>query len=289
MSIGSKIKRLRKKRGMTQAELSDGIITRGMLSRIESGSAVPSMQSLDAIASRLEVSPSFLLEAGDDILPAEYARVKKAIETEYRAKNFKECYEIFSLWTSVDDPTLSTIFATTAFEVALNAFYVGNFVKSKEILKEIEQLLPTLLIISPYANQKRIDFLLNVIEHIDNLETAVELADNIPDFEFSPSVFFIMLKLIKAGRHAECNTLMEFCALDDCYTEYISAQLTIKDYKFIDAIIIMKSLIAKKDCPVFLKLLCLNSIENCCKLCEDYKGAYENHLAYQTLLSEIKR
>ena len=289
MSIGSKIKSLRKKRGMTQAALADGIVTRGMLSRIESESALPSMQSLTAIAERLEVSPAFLLEDGNDILPAELARIAKAIEDEYRAKNYQSCLDIFTLYQLESDRKFAHIFVACAFEVALEAFYVGDFEKARDLLGKIENLLPYLLINSLKVNENRVSFLRSVIDSIDCMETAIERANDCLDFEFAPSLFFSLLKLLKNGRHDECNVLLKFCALDEKYKTYINAQMYIKDYKFIDAILSMKALSTEQDCPIFLKLLCLSSTENCCKLCEDYKGAYENHLAYQSLLSEIKR
>ena len=40
MSLGSKIKNLRRMRGMTQSVLADGIVTHGMLSRIEHDDAI---------------------------------------------------------------------------------------------------------------------------------------------------------------------------------------------------------------------------------------------------------
>ena len=43
MSLGSKMKSLRRLRGFTQATLADGIVTHGMLSRIEHDDAMPSL------------------------------------------------------------------------------------------------------------------------------------------------------------------------------------------------------------------------------------------------------
>ena len=289
MSIGSKIKSLRKKRGITQNELADGIVTRGMLSRIESESAMPSMQSLYAIAKKLEVTPSFLLEEGNDILPAELERIAKAIEKEYREKHFKNCLEIFDLWQIENDAKFSPIYVSSAFEIALEAFQAGDFAKCKELLVKIENILPHALLLPSNVTKMRIDFLNVVMDNIDSIDDAVSASSDIPDFDFAPSLFFNLLKLLKNGQHNDCSAILNFCHIDDIYKRFINAQLLIKDYKFIDAIIEYKNLISSGECPVFLKLLCFVSTENCCKLCEDYKGAYENHLAYQELLSKIKR
>lgn len=65
MTIGEKIKSLRKERGMTQAELSDGIVTRNMLSLIENGSARPSLSTARAFAERLGVPAEYLISDSD--------------------------------------------------------------------------------------------------------------------------------------------------------------------------------------------------------------------------------
>ena len=53
-SLGSKLRQLRLKKGLTQKELSGERITRNMLSLIESGSASPSVATLLYLAERLE-------------------------------------------------------------------------------------------------------------------------------------------------------------------------------------------------------------------------------------------
>ncbi len=289
MSIGSKIKSLRKKRGMTQDELASGIITRGMLSRIESETAMPSMQSLSAIAARLDVSPSFLLEDGNDILPAELARIAKAIEDEYNSENYQNCLKIFEIWNLENDNKFVPIFTSCAFKAALEAFYIGDFSKSNMLLNKIEDSPLNGTIKSPLIRGDRVSFLRTVMENIDLIDTAISLSAETLDFDFQPSLFLSLLNLMKNGKHEDCCVLLKYCYIEEIYKNFINAQMLIKDYKFIDAILAMKALYANEKSPIFLKLLCLNSMENCCKLCEDYKGAYENHIAYQQLLNSIKR
>ena len=54
MNIGNKIKTARKSKNMTQTELGRGIVTRNMLSAIESGKAKPSLDTLIKIAEKIE-------------------------------------------------------------------------------------------------------------------------------------------------------------------------------------------------------------------------------------------
>ena len=288
MSVGSKIKALRNKRGMTQKELADGIVTRGMLSRIESGSAFPSMLTLQLLAERLTISPGFLLEDSDDLLPAERSRFVKSIREEFRASNLQSCLTIFAYSGLERDPELVGIYVSCTFSEALANFYSGDFSSAKDLLCKTESALPDVLLPLPQVSQSRIEFLRYVMEHIDDMDTGIAAMSDSPDFGFQPALFFFVLKLLRSGRHDDARVFTEFGNLEPQYLTYIDAQLQIKDYRFVDAILTMKNLATTEDCPYFLSLLCCASMENCCKLCEDYKGAYENHIQYQELLSKIK-
>ena len=61
MNIGERIRALRNAKMMTQTELAGKPITRNMLSRIENGSALPSVSTIVYLASRLGVPAGFLL------------------------------------------------------------------------------------------------------------------------------------------------------------------------------------------------------------------------------------
>ena len=65
LHIGQKIRELRREKGMTQARLAEGMITRNMLSLIESEKVNPSLETLCFLAEKLEVSPAELLAASE--------------------------------------------------------------------------------------------------------------------------------------------------------------------------------------------------------------------------------
>lgn len=64
-SLGERIKKLRKDKKMTLAELAGDRLSKGMLSLIENGKAQPSMESLRYIAERVGVEISELLDDGN--------------------------------------------------------------------------------------------------------------------------------------------------------------------------------------------------------------------------------
>jgi len=101
--IGEKIKKLRKERGLTQSELAGKIITRNMLSSIENGKALPSLETLNYIAANLEVPPSYLISEEDDIL---FYRKKELISQIYRAysaKNYTACINLINSISDTDN------------------------------------------------------------------------------------------------------------------------------------------------------------------------------------------
>ncbi|MHB1627915.1 MAG: tetratricopeptide repeat protein [Bacilli bacterium] len=65
MDIGSEIRRLRISRGLTQAQLAEGIFDRSYLSQIERGYLVPPLHTVQLLAERLDVTPNALMPQTD--------------------------------------------------------------------------------------------------------------------------------------------------------------------------------------------------------------------------------
>ena len=57
-TLGKRIKEARLAKKMTQSEVVGDFITRNMLSQIESGSATPSVKTLEYLCKVLEIEPS---------------------------------------------------------------------------------------------------------------------------------------------------------------------------------------------------------------------------------------
>ena len=68
MTLGQKIKNARKAKRITQERLAKGKITRNMISRIESGQANPSLETIKHIANELAIPVSYFLSEDDDLL-----------------------------------------------------------------------------------------------------------------------------------------------------------------------------------------------------------------------------
>lgn len=94
MNIGEKIKKLRTAKLMTQADLVGDEITRNMLSRIENGAANPSLDTVCYIASRLKVSPGFLLADGEDELIYVKHNEMSGIKKAYMTEDYRICRDM---------------------------------------------------------------------------------------------------------------------------------------------------------------------------------------------------
>jgi len=72
MKIGEKLKQRRKEIKMTQADLSEGICTQAMISRIEKKKVRPSRELMEKLAERLEVSLHYFY--GEDSVESRYSK-----------------------------------------------------------------------------------------------------------------------------------------------------------------------------------------------------------------------
>ena len=66
MTMGEKIRHARQSKGMTQRQVAGDRITRNMLSKIENGSATPSIKTLNYIAERLGLPSSYFLSGSSE-------------------------------------------------------------------------------------------------------------------------------------------------------------------------------------------------------------------------------
>lgn len=109
MTIGEKIKTLRKEKGLTQSALADGIVTRNMLSLIENGSAKPSLQTMKEFAERLGIPIGYLISddgaaesAASTPLSSDDASAMRSL---FRAGKYAECLGRANELSSTNDET----------------------------------------------------------------------------------------------------------------------------------------------------------------------------------------
>jgi len=69
-SLGERLRRLRRERGLSQRDIASPGVSYAYVSRIEGGARQPSVKALRKLARKLAVSPEYL-ETGRDVHPGE--------------------------------------------------------------------------------------------------------------------------------------------------------------------------------------------------------------------------
>ncbi|MBP3315412.1 MAG: helix-turn-helix transcriptional regulator [Clostridia bacterium] len=291
MKIGEKIKKLRTDKLMSQTELAGGEITRNMLSQIEHGSATPSLNTVNYIAARLNVSPGFLLADEDDeqlyLKHAEISNVKKA----YTAGNFALCYDMCKNCQWRDDE-LTLILAKCALRVGVEEFSKGELHIALEMLDEALELCgKTIYDTDMISSEARAYF-----EYMELISPT--LASNGEDpariillyDEFS--VYSGIICESEGYGWSEVSHLeerRERLSADGSYALHVEARLLMENGEYGKAIELLHRLLYSESYelpePMLYFVFC--DLEICCKETDDFKGAYEHSTNKMALLQKM--
>ena len=125
MTLGEKIKNARKAKKLTQARLAKNKITRNMLSRIENGSANPSLDTIKYLAAELSLPTSYFLSDDDDMFFYEKKESIKSIHAAFSAKDYEYCVKKISSFSNVDSE-LAMILTVSYFELGKESIRRGS-------------------------------------------------------------------------------------------------------------------------------------------------------------------
>lgn len=92
MNLGEKIKAARLERHMTQKDVVGDYITRNMLSKIENGSATPSVKTLEYLAGALGLPAGYFMTEsnGDELTPGSVSDAR----AQFKQGNFEACVHV---------------------------------------------------------------------------------------------------------------------------------------------------------------------------------------------------
>ena len=92
MNLGEKIKAARLERHMTQKDVVGDYITRNMLSKIENGSATPSVKTLEYLAGALGLPAGYFMNDsnGDELTPGSVASARN----HFRDGEYEGCVQV---------------------------------------------------------------------------------------------------------------------------------------------------------------------------------------------------
>ena len=289
MNIGKKIKELRTKKLMTQAELAGEVITRNMLSCIENGSATPSLGTLKHIASKLGVPVGYLL--ADEAEEALYAKMSETrdIKNAYLSGNYKICRDMCMNSASQDDEIL-LIAAECSFAIAKERFGEGLLRSAAYYFDEaIEYAEKTAYYTEHIRSEAAIYF-----RYMRNVSATLSSDIIDEETEIKPFAFddFTKYAIAFEAQNAGESSLFEYflSALDEGspYALHINARLSMKQRRFDKAYEDLYAILVnphKIQEPLMYFVFC--DLEICCKENKDFKGAYEYSNAKLNILQKM--
>ncbi len=264
---------------LTQAALAGNKITRNMLSKIENGTALPSLDTLEYIAKNLCVPISFLLTDEDDLI---FYRKRELIDKIYRAyegKSYKACFDLIKTFTETDSE-LDFIAANACYELAKESVSSGAFITAEKYI--------TLSL--KYCNQTRLS-----TEHImAKLSMYYAVIKNVQ----SPLLEFDSRQYTSLIQNSVDFELFKYLTLDFSYpfetpvlSLHMEAKKMIKErnyQKATEMLLNAVELSKKGSYNSFIIFSIYTDLEYCYKQIYDYENAYFYSSKRMTLLENFK-
>ncbi len=265
MNIGKKIKDERLRKGMTQAALCEGNITRNMLSAIENGKATPSLETLTLLAARLELPMSYFLSDGESLFNLKKNQEISNIKEAYRNAQYLDCVNLIERLDGVDDE-LSLMLAFSYFEIGKRSLFSGALLSARRQLELAEKYCNTTI-----YDTSRISAVIPIYQAVAKniqsplLELDVKSVEKneqfVSDFEFYK---YITLDF-------------SFEYKNDLFRRHISAKSLIREREYSSALAILKQLESEKT-PRSYNAYAFFSIyadmETCYRQLADFENAY---------------
>ena len=290
MNIGKKIKELRTKKLMTQAELAGDVITRNMLSCIENGSAQPSLGTLRHIASKLGVPTGYLLaDEDEENLYAKMSEMKD-IKSAYLSGNYRICLDMCMNTQIEDDDEIALIAAECSLAIAKEKFSEG-FLRG-----------------TAYYLDEAIGFADSTVYHTEHIRSAASIyfrymrnvsatltsdiideEEEIQPFAFDDfSKYAIAFEALEAGNARLVQYFLSSLDENSPYALHIRAKSDMNERRFDKAYDDLYAILIhphKIEEPLMYFVFC--DLEICCKEQKDFKGAYEYSNAKLNILQKM--
>lgn len=290
MTLGQKIRSLRKERGVTQAALCGEYMTRNMLSQIENDIATPSLPTVCFIAKQLSVPVGYLVDEDADSLAYRKAGLIEQIRSDYAAGRWQSCIDDCKQLSDFDDE-LALLLADCYLQEGLAAFREGY-------LESANNLFDTCLRFTARTRYpksaivERARILMAIIQQTRAAQSGdptLCVGDLRADYG-EEYLYNTLLLLIDWGRHEIAAQLFDSVKLTaPRLRKHIHARLAQAAYNYERTVTLLKELLEEKDPStdaIFL-LRIYNDLENCCKAMSDYEGAYRAAVAKGELVQRF--
>ncbi len=276
MNIGKKIKELRTSKLMTQSELAGSEITRNMLSRIENGAAQPSLDTLIYLASRLNVSPGFLLaESEDERVYLKHNEIH-GIKTAYLTGDYRICRDMCLNSSISDDDEIQLILAECTHAIAVEEFFVGHLHTACEFFDMALRACASTVYYTDYIVSVCAVYFRYMREISATLSSDFIDETNIASYSALRNAFCRYATEFISLKNDDALCTCEYMDMDDVYKSHIDAVKYIKDGRYKEGYdCLHKILVSDTRIPDPMMYFVFCDLEICCKEIGDFKGAYE--------------
>ena len=290
MNIGKKIKELRTKKLMTQAELAGDVITRNMLSCIENGSAQPSLGTLRHIASKLGVPTGYLLaDEDEENLYAKMSEMKD-IKSAYLSGNYRICLDMCMNTQIEDDDEIALIAAECSLAIAKEKFSEGFLRGTAYYLDEAIGFADATVYHTEHirsAASVYFRYMRNVSATLTS--DIIDEEEEIQPFAFDDfSKYAIAFEALEAGNARLVQYFLSSLDENSPYALHIRAKSDMNERRFDKAYDDLYAILIhphKIEEPLMYFVFC--DLEICCKEQKDFKGAYEYSNAKLNILQKM--
>ena len=289
--IGERIRTLRLSRGMTQKVLADGLVTRNMLSLIESGAASPSLGTLAELARRLDVPIGYFFASDDE----ELSRFLKLsliddIRRRYSEGDFPAC---LTLCARIAHPDEEILFLSAECHLALAEKSLRSYALASATasLEKASRAAGRCLYQSGRIAETA-DYLTLLIHSVSLSEIPERLAQPAL-FAASciPAEFFAYvcaLRLYAAGDPVSASAVAQSGLIaEPVYLDLLNGRARIADGRAEEATALLRKLLTAPQLGFFTKLHTLNALEDCASSAGDFKNAYQYSTMKMRLLASF--
>ncbi len=285
MNIGDKIRKFRKAANMTQTELAGNKITRNMLSCIENGSALPSVQTLVYIAERLSVPPEFLISESDDLTPFLKLEHLADIKREFSCGHYRECIRLYNKHfrkhgNSDKDDELAYIMTYSLFYTGRAEVMNGEMNSASLHFAEALEFAEK-TVYDTFSVKMRIELYRPVAE---NIQQAVF---SMPKDKYQRDI----TELCDEEFFKYMTDDQDFEYSNRYYANHIAAKKLMKTYDYNGALGLMKSIEDNKSYPdinMVLLFRVYSDMEICCREITDFENAYRYSTKRLSLLESFR-
>lgn len=283
--IGDKIKELRQKKNMTQAELAGNAITRNQLSQIENNKSQPAIPTLLELAKRLDVPAAYFFADTGDLDAFRKIGAMDKIRRYYANGEYAKCLSrLHDLGVSDDETEL--LFAKSCLARGIEKYRAGYL---KSALSHFTDTVS--------HAQKSIYADASVVQTAENYICVIQSVGEkgnceLPALEHTDDGTLGVLADISYVRAlSEKNAFFAYASSFPLYAEHLEARAEVDKGDFLSVTDKLRSILSRCDEERFavMKYYVLCDLEFCTSRAGDYKSAYECSTARISLAEKMNK